>query len=248
MPVPCIVAACGSGQNAASSPLLDGLIEYFSLNIASGGLTGLHSGITLTNAGDVSSGTGHVYASSGDFPELATAQLYTDAAALKNLTAERQDFEIAFWMYVRSLYVTKPPYRGVIANSSFRKGFSIKIADNNAIAFTVADQLTNSFAVVHASLLALSQWQLTHFLFRYRDNGGTDEGKLEAGVNGTLTAATAWIAGLTQAASNDLNFGANGADLPDMLLGPALFYDRVLTSDERTQLYNGGAGLKYAEL
>lgn len=227
-----------------SSPLLTGLIDYFSFDLASGGLTGLHDGIVWTNNG-CTAGSGLVYASSCDVTDDGNYYLSSDDARLKAITTPGQSFEIAAWVYYRTMYETKPPYRAIITNSSFRKGFEIKGAsDSLETAFIVGKIETNYFNIIHANPTPTGVWKLCHFHF---DVGETV--RLGASVNAAALSYTTPETGTAAIATASAQIGWNSAnDHMDGMIGPMAIWSRKLTAGERTWLYNSGAGRTYAAI
>lgn len=231
----------GGVSGGGAAPLLDGMVEYFSLDLAGSGLVGLHAGIELTNTG-CTAGTGLVYPSACDITDTGDYYLSSDHVTLKNIS-NNADFEIAVWIYYRTLYATKPPYRAVMSNSSFRRGFELKGADNSQTALVIGKLETNYFLITHASPTPASAWKLCHFQF------DATNGRLGASVNGGALSYTAGETGTSQAATNEMKIGWNAAsDHMDGLIGPIAIFSRMLSADERTWLYNSGAGRTYAAI
>lgn len=227
-------------------PLLVDMIDYFSLDLASGGLVGLHAGIEFTNTG-CTAGESKVYASTcGIVDDGSNRYLQSNDDRLKAITTPGAAFEFAIWIKYTTHYTTKPPYRAVCRNGNGYRGLDIKGAgDALQTAFIVGKALPgNYFLINHASPTPAGSWFLGHFQF---DAGETS--RLGASVNGDALSYTTSESGLTDVATDAFSIGWNGGnDHMDGMIGPMAIWSRKLTDAERAWIYNSGSGRTYAAM
>lgn len=223
--------------------LRDSLIEYWPLNESSGSRTGLHTGIVLTDNNTVPSGTGLVYSIAADF-ERGDAE-WLSVADRADLSTGDIDFTAAAWVKIENKlgagnYMTAVSKQG-------DSEFEWNVFHDGDVDRFVMSAAGSAFPQVVANNFGAPSTDTWYLIFCWHDAAGNS---LNIQVNtGTPNSNTV--------GSPDLNItdtgapfgigsrGSGGAHFWDGLIGPVMFWKRVLTSDERTQLYNGGAGLTY---
>lgn len=223
--------------------LTDSLVEYWPLDEASGNRAGAHASLTLTDNNTVLSATGKVYALAGDFESTASESLSrADEAAL---SVGNIDFTIAAWAQLESKganrTIAAKADNGGAGNVEWQIIFytgqdRINFQVNSATGFANKTEIrADSFGSP-----ALATWFLVvawhdataNTINIQVDNGSVDTSSYTFGS--WDSGAPFWVG------NNDF------VEHWDGLLGPVMFWKRVLTSDERNQLWNGGAGLTYA--
>lgn len=217
--------------------LADNLIAAWEMDEASGTRVDSHGTNDLTDNNTVGSGTGQVLGTAADF-ESDNSE-YLSCADNADLSTGDIDFTFEFWINAESLSGTR-----CIAGKDtdtgrdytidyFGGGGGIRFYINGNVGLTMGQEI-----------LSTGTW---YQVFAWHDAAAD-----EIGI--AVNAGTPYIAATLGTAPNDtgteLNIGSRrypgNNDYFDGLIGPVRFWKRVLTSDERTELYNGGAGRDYA--
>ena len=224
------------------APMLVDLMAFWELEEASGTRNDSHGANHLTDNNTVTSAAGKV-GTCADFEKDNTEYLsIADNAAL---SAGDIDLTICAWVSLETI-IANPLYivskrtdggddeyrlwaQGLLTEYFFR--FSVW----NGGSTTTIDNLT--FAVVGA-------W---YFVVAWHD---ATANTLNSQVNNSTIDSVACTTGI-YAGPGEFRIGAQAAASPfsfDGLIDQVGIWKRVLTADERTYLYNGGAGRAYAEL
>lgn len=227
--------------------LMTDLVEYWPLNEASGTRAGLHASKALTDNNTVLSGTGLIYATVADF-ERSNTEWLSRANDTDLAVSGHQDYTYAMWVKLESKTGNMAIISKMEGASPFAPEWRLqyRVSDvGNEDRFR-ANTYSDGGAVgtgVYASSLgapALATWYL---LVVWHD--ATADTLNIQGNNGTVNSAAHSTGGWDGSHSFYVG-GVNGLDTYDGLLGPLMFWRRVLTSQERSDLYNGAAGLSYA--
>lgn len=236
----------GAEEAAAGNGLLNALIAYWPGNEASGKALDAHTnGLDLPDVSTVGSNTGHVYALARDYANDYHTRAGDDAL----LSAGDTDFTLAAWVYLDS-----KPTIGHIAGKATSNGdyeYWMNYASSvDRLQFTVShDGLGASAVPRRADSLgspSLSTWYLVigwHDSVANTTNIQVNNGTVDSGGHAT---------GVKDGV-NPFRIGFNvGVNYWDGRIGPTMFWKSaaggggVLTADQRTALYNAGAGLAYA--
>lgn len=228
----------GSGGGGT---LKNNLISYWSLNNT---LNDLHGSNNLTNKNSCPFGSGLVYANC-----LAPNGIVGYGHAYINDNAPLsigvgQSFSVAAWFNLTTYGDWMPLVVKSVDSTTFEYRLSIDDADSKISFYTKDDGGTMS----QAQLTSLSITGVWSFIVAWYDSVAT---KLNIQFNnGTVIQSSAGVNGATDGVGS-FNVGdyiGNGEDgrVYNGLIGPVALWKRVLTSDERTQLYNSGNGLAYA--
>lgn len=220
------------------SPLLTDLISYWKLDEPSGNALDVHGTNHLTDTNAVGTAAGKV-GTARDF-ERDSSQYFTTASNA-SLQIGTSAFTFAAWVKLESLVQTW--FIGKDDASSNREyaliydgGFAVFITTNG----------TNGGMVFLPSTMGTPSLGVWYFVVFGRETSpGPNRIFLQVN-NGTEN--TAGMAGNVFSGSAPFRIGACGAaplNTHDGLLDEIGFWKRVLTSDERTELYNSGNGKTY---
>lgn len=224
--------------------LIDNLVAYWKLDEASGNAIDAHGSNTLTDTNSVGTGTG-VINSARDFESGSTQ--YCTIADNTDLSTGNIDFTFSFWINIES----NNNYRNVLGKGSAwsQAGVEYHVWLNQDAGQRVVWEVgTDGFASLvnvtanNAGNLSTGTW---YFVVVWHDSVANEIG---ISVNDGTPDTTAHSAGVwdSDKAFSIGNMGSTGGGQTwDGLIDEVGFWKRVLTSGERTQLYNGGAGLAY---
>jgi hypothetical protein len=224
----------------AQSTLLNSLVAYYKLEEASGtrvDATGRGNDLSPTNT------PGNTTGQIGSAVSLAAASTqYLGRASTTDLTFGDTDFTLAMWIK----YTGGASYPRVISKNgaSGNKEFQLALdTDTGDLAFAVFDASDASAEVVASTFGALGTG-VWHLIVMWHDSGANT---VNIQVDGG-TVDSAGTSGLVVNAST-ATFMLGNAAFADRLWNGAIdecgVWKRVLTSGERTSLYNGGSGSTY---
>jgi hypothetical protein len=223
--------------------LTDQLVSYYEMEEASGNATDSHSTNDLTDTNTVGTNTGKV----GNARSFVRAnQEYFTLASNSDLAIAtiNVSFEFSCWVQIGDTtntkqIITKRTNQLVGTNLEYMLRVD---AATPTVYWGVAP---NSFgSVAHGTTLSASTW---YFLtFGYDDSADQFFVTLNAGARANSASTTNQVV----AGSNPFGIGGSAVDsgneMHEGLIDEVGFWKgRVLTSDERTSLYNGGSGLAY---
>lgn len=221
--------------------LLTNLVSYWKLDEASGNALDAHGSNTLTDNASVGSAAGKIN-NARDF-ESSTHQYFSiaDNAALSTGDI---DFTFACWVKAESLvnypvilgkWGTYAGYREFVLyydTSSFRFQFAVESSGG-----TLASAVANTFGAA-----STGTW---YFVVGWHDSVNNLVGiSINAGTADTVSHTLG-------VRDSTLQFQIGGSNQNvqslfwDGLIDEVGFWKRVLTSQERTDLYNGGSALSY---
>ncbi len=212
--------------------LLTDLISAWEMDEASGNRADSHGSNTLTDVNTVGSGTGLVHGTAADFEKDNSEQLtHADNASL---SVGDIDFTFELWL--------KPE-----TASNFDSPISKRGAAQEYELFLLSGGLDLELNGASCSGGTITAGSWNHVIL-WHDSTANELGfAINAGTPVTNTM------GATVPVDNagDFSLGARAGGAGgyyDGLMGPVRFWKRMLTSGERTELYNAGAGLAYADL
>lgn len=219
--------------------LIDNLISYWKLDETSGDAVDAHGSNTLTEHG-----TGGVGAATGiingarDFEE--TENDYFSHADNSDLSTGDIDFTFQAWIKFES----KTNARGILGkwvSGQYEYIIYYNVGSDRLQWFVSSNgSATTSVTANNLGSPSIGTWYLIH---AWHDSVNNEIGiAVNAGTADTLS----YSSGVNDGTA-EFNLGRNqdGPDFFDGLIDEVGFWKRVLTSGERTSLYNGGAGFGY---
>lgn len=216
-----------------ATPLVcdNGLIGYWRLDEASGMRADSHSTNDLTDNNTVTSAAG-IVAGAAQFESANSEYLsHTDNT---ELSVGDIDFSLAAWVYLDDISND----HAIIGKGTTSVEYQIYYTDAERFVFVVGDGV-DSFFLSDETPITGSTW---YFVVAWR-NAATDEIFIQVN-NGTVYSG----AGPTTVIDGSENFVIGEFLETDFMAGridEASFWKRVLTTDERADLYNGGNGRTY---
>lgn len=221
--------------------LSDSLKAFYPCNESSGDLIDAHSTHDVPVAvGDPDAAAGFVTASAGsrDF-ESANVDACEITTSPADLDSGDVDFSIAGWINLESIGAHR------VIWGKWRNGLEWKLYyedGRNRFIFLVYDG--SSFGEVLANTLGAPSAGTNYFITGWHDSVNNQIG---IAVNGGAADTTAWTTGVQNSAAY-FTAGWDGTDLLDGKITLWGYWKKVLTSGERTQLYNSGGGMSYADI
>lgn len=224
--------------------ITDNLISFWELEEASGTRVDAHGTYDLTDNNTVLQGSGKV-GNCADF-ELDNSESLS-VADNADLSGGDLDFTFCAWVNAESLgafatiaakhngLTTVGSEWGLFFNNSGAGSFRLSLYQGVATTLSVTAS-TLGIPVTATWYFLVCGYDATNDLgFIQGNNGAADTGAFAGGINDT---ATAFRLGAVDTATLCW----------DGLIDQAGYWKRVLTADERTFLYNAGAGRAYSEL
>jgi hypothetical protein len=224
--------------------LTDDLISYWRMDEASGNALDAHGSNTLTDVATVGSTTGKIN-NARDF-EFSNAEFFW-CADTADLSTGDIDFTIAAWVNAEAFggnRVIAAKYLGGSANNRewqlwYINGsarFELRVSPDGAAGSVVTRQATTLGAPSTGTWYHIVAWHdSVNNLLGIAVNGGAAD--TSAHTTGVFTGDAAFSIGEGSSSSVGTSW--------DGLIDEVGFWKRVLTSQERTDLYNSGNGLAY---
>jgi concanavalin A-like lectin/glucanase superfamily protein len=228
--------------------LIDNLISYWKLDEASGDALDAHGTNDLTEtSGTIASATGKI-GNARDFESADTE--YFEIADNADLSTGDIDFTIAAWVNLESLT------NGTIASKYETVGnqreylFFYNANDhvtNNRFSFAVSSDGTGAALVtIDANNFGAPSTGTWYHVVAWHDSVSNQIGiSVNAGTPDTASHSAGVFNSTTPFRLGAIFAGGGQFYQLDGLLDEVGFWKRVLTSQERTDLYNGGSGLSY---
>lgn len=221
--------------------LTDNLVAFWELEEASGTREDAHSTNDLADNNTVTSATGKV-GTAADF-EASNAESLSIAGNAA-LQAGDIDFTIAAWVNLES----KDANSGIVVKDSPTDGeYYIRyVLSSDRLNFIVyGTSAFGSLNEVGADTLGSPSVSTWYFVVAWHD---ATANTINIQVNNGTVDSHAHSAGI-HSGTGSFKLGANSfAQYHDGLVDQVGIWKRVLTSQERTDLYNSGNGLSYAAL
>lgn len=221
--------------------LLDGLISYWKLDEASGTRVDSHTGGNdLTDNNTVTQVAGKI-SNAGQFT-LANSEHLSRADNISLSTGDI-DFTIAGWVYLD----TKPGEMGLFGKYTIggnqREYLVSYESGGDRFRFYISNNGTAT-TTIDANNLGSPSTGTWYYIVAWHD---ATANTINIQVNNGTVNSTAHTTGAFDSSSS-FNIGAIGDPLlyHNGRVDEVGFWKKVLTSDERTQLYNGGSGLAYS--
>jgi hypothetical protein len=217
-----------------SSTLLNDLNAYWNLDETSGTRFDKTSNSNdLTDNNTVGSATGKI-SNAGDF--VAANSEYLSVANNASLQTGDIDFTIAFWVYFDSLTAN------IIASKRDGSGSEYQIYMGGSSPYRIKFAVFNpSLSVVEDTSLGTPSLSTWYFIVCWYDSAANTL-NIQSN-NGTVVTATGISPPSTTTAR--FNIGEAVGFYMNGRIDEFGFWKRILTSSERTELYNSGSGLTY---
>lgn len=237
---------------AAGNGLLNSLIAYWPLNEASGNALDAHTnGLVLTDTNTVTNAAGKVYATARQYT-AANSESHTRASEAL-LSAGDVELTLCAWIYAN----TKTAGMAVLgkynnATGEREYGFQYDAAVDR-LQFLVGNNTGSEASVLHADnygAMSTGQWLMVigwhdpakNKIFLSVNNGAVNE---VAHINGIVSGTRSFLIGARFVAGSMANYW-NGRIGPVAMWKSAAGGGGVLSNQQRSQLYNAGAGLAYS--
>ena len=214
--------------------LLTGLISYWKLDETSGSATDSHGGNTLTATGSPGTAAGKV-GNARTFPSGAQLAA-TPTTSFNVLQTGNIDFTISCWAKTPASFISSPPVVfGKIWDVNIQE-FYLSVVSNKFV-WKVNNGLQE---VADTADVVMDTWY--HFVCWY-DSVNNQLGLV---INNGTPFITAQTTGVNAQMNATFRIGHSGwSNAWGGLVDELGFWKRVLTPEERTAIYNGGAGLSY---
>lgn len=211
-----------------TSTLAEGLVSWWELDETSGNRVDSHlSSYSCTPTGTTSYGTGQT----GN----ALSLVKTGYVGRANITALdfSGDFSAAIWVKPTT-YIAGGAIMGQFVHNT--SGWGMWAFNGSVNCEIGGGYISITGFVTGAWQLLIMQYDATAgHVYTYKNNAANSNGVRTRTQNGTAP----------------FNIGSynNGSDIEfDGLMEGAVMWNKMLTSDERTELYNGGSGITYGDL
>lgn len=222
---------------------LDNLISYFKLDEASGNALDAHGSNTLTDNASVGSGTGKI--GNGRQFTAASSQFFSHTSN-SDLTSGDIDLMITAWVKLDSKTAVRPivaKWDDVSGNNDNEYALAYN-SSTDRFYFQVEDT-SDATGTATANNLGSPSTGSWYFLVAWHDSVNNN---INIQVNDGTIDTTSWTTGIrTVSTLFEIGSWANRdpGRYMDGIIDEVGFWKRILTSGERTSLYNGGNGLAY---
>jgi len=220
----------------------EGLVAWYDLEEASGTRSDAHTnGLDLTENGTIGSTTGQV-GDAADKASAGTDSLYHADDSLLDITG---DLTLAGWVK----YDAKTRIFPIIGKSNGtgnqRSYLLYKQTDSNKMRFLVSDDGTSAGNTIieSSSTFGTGAW---YFVVGVLSAGGTMELFVNNSSEGTATAPSAIYSSTSRLELWNINGGTATTESGN--LDSVAIWNRALSTDEITTLYNSGSGVAYSDL
>lgn len=225
--------------------LIDNLVGYWKLDEASSNADDSHGSNTLLQNGSVGTTTGKLNGARGTFGEYPGTYFYH--ASNSDLTVGDEDFTVAVWVKTGSSTGNQHCVGEYVFNSSGGGWTLLTSNDNSGKMRFLAKYNSGTLDVADSTTFGSVADNNWHHVVAWHDSVNNQIG---IAIDGGSANTTSYSAGV---GSNSIDFEVGW----NLALGSLVdarwqgyidelgFWKRVLTSQERTDLYNGGAGLAY---
>lgn len=217
--------------------LTDDLISYWELDEASGTRADAHDDNDLTDNNTVTSATGKV-GDAADF-ERDNSEFLSIA---DNADVSTGDIDFTWALWVRPETLPAAAMAVLSKDNGSVWEYEIYISSTGAVRFYVENGGSSEEVTTPDITASNGTWL---FIVAWHD---ATNNQLAIQVDNGTPVAESYAGGVADT-DNGLYFGAeSGGVYFDGLIDQVGFWKRVLTTDERTALYNSGNGLSYAAL
>jgi hypothetical protein len=210
--------------------LTDSLISYWKLDEASGSAIDAHGSHDLTDNGTAASVTGKI----NDARDLDVTKFFAKGHD-PELGFGDEDFTVAGWAKLAS----KPGLGFMLNKFSGTAGYAVSYrSDLDRFYFAVGD--SDSQHIENADVLGAPSTATWYFIVAWHDSTANT---VNIQVNDGSVDSGSYSAGVSDPAA-DFQIGFSGSSI-DGVVDEFGLWNRVLTTQERTDLYNSGSGLAY---
>ena len=219
--------------------LTDNLIAHYKMDAASGGETDVHGNNDLTDNNTVGSGTGKLDGAR-DFEASNNESLHcTDNA---DLSTGDIDWTVACWVNIESITTGTIVQKAAVSDLEYE----LRLMNSAGGLFNLRVSSGFNFAnltSVSATKFGNPSLATWYFLVAWHDSvNNTINIQIN---NGTVDSASYTHGTYNSSAEFRIGSYAVYSEAFDGLIDSVSFWKRLLTADERTQLYNSGNGLDY---
>lgn len=242
-PVKADLIAAQAAATAFLTNIKTGLVSWWDLDESSGTRNDAHSSNHLTDNNTVTSDTG--VGGVGTAAKFTAANFeYLSLADNAALSTGDRNFTWVGWIYADDLSAGRRILsKGTTGGGTMEYAMDSFGGTNNQIRFGVSsDGSTQDFTVTSGVTLSAATWYFVVAWYDAVNSTINISVNNETPVQVTGVAAPENRAGAVQLGAFDTSGFWNGRK------DRFGFYKRVLAADERTYLYNGGAGRAYVEL
>jgi len=209
------------------------LISYWKLGEASGNRVDSHGSNTLTDNNTVTQAAGKI----GNAAQFTAASSeYLSIVDNAGISTGNIDFSIAGWVYLDSKASSRRIFSKTDNTDSEYNLFYRQSTDRFQF------DINSGGIAVAASTLGSPSTATWYFIVAWHDAAGDT---LNIQINNGTADSTATAGVGPSDTAYGLQLGRLGTDYMDGRIDDTAFWKRTLSSDERTQLYNGGNGLSY---
>jgi hypothetical protein len=218
--------------------LTDSLVSYWSLDEASGNALDAHGANDLSDNNTVGTATGKI--NGGRDFERDNSEYFRLA---DNASLSTGDIDFTFTAWVKFETLTSGMTQVILSKWDDVLDFEYWLAF-----FGSSDKLTfyvssSGGTLTFTDTTAVASAGVWYFVVAWHDAAANT---INLQVNDGAVASASHSAGVRDGASAFcIGAQANPTNYTDGVIDEVGFWKRVLTSDERTQLYNAGAGLAY---
>lgn len=229
---------------------LTNLKAFWSMNESSDGSVSVsradsHGSNTLSDVNTTPSTTGLVYGNAANLRKASSEGFFISDNADLSFSGDN-DLTVCLWVKLSThtttmIFVSK----GDDPDESYWVFYDL--AANRFVFNLYSGAGKTGGAPVEASSLGAPSDGTWYFIVAWRDSS---DNKLRIQVNnGTVDVSSSdQTGGFDEAGEFDIGFTNGLGDFADAVIGPAMVWKRILTSQERTDLYNSGSGLTYAAM
>jgi hypothetical protein len=229
-----------------ASALLNGLVSFWKLDEASGNALDVHGSNELTANGTSIASVAGLIGNARDFERDNFDQYFSISNASQTLLSPGDsDFTIAGWIKLesKSNFSQHELVAKFNTTGNQREYRLFYLQGDDAFRFTVSPDGSASVTDLNASTFGSPSLGTWYFICAWHD---AVNNTINISVNDGTTDSTTHSTGVFQGTA-DYTMGSAPSSLSflDGTLDHWGFWNRVLTSEERTDLYNSGSGLAY---
>jgi hypothetical protein len=222
--------------------IIDNLVAYWPLDEASGNAIDAHGANDLTETGGTiaqGAGPGGV-GNSRDFEAADTE--YFDIADNTDLSMGDIDFEIAGWFN----FETNGSFAGLISKLNGANEYGLQYQNAGAyLSWNIRNSANDGWGTLHATSAGALSTATWYFITAGHDSVNN---LIYVTLNAGSPESTAWSQGCNDSTSSFRLGDQNASGYFDGLMAKVGVWKKVLTTDERTWLYNSGTGRTYAQI
>ena len=219
-------------RRRAASPLLTSLIAHWRLDEASGVRADAHGTNHLTDNNTVGQAAGKL-GNAASFVAANSESL--SVADNPELSMGDFDFTLAGWVYFDALTAT-----GLVGKWNAAMEEYLVYYDGTNLRFYVSANGATNASIANSQAISTATW---YFFVAWQDAAANT---INLSVNNNTPASLSHSTGVFNGASAlRLGHNAEGSTWLNGRLDSVSLWKRLLTADERTQLYNAGTGLEY---